>query len=64
VNYDPPLLDALEPGQLTNATQAKLPRRVLGRGTLALLILLRVYVIIAIPIVAYAFIHSLRAAAQ
>jgi len=58
------LLDALEPGQFTNATQTKLPRRVLGRGTLALLILLRVYVILAIPIVAYAFIHALGGAPQ
>ena len=57
--YDPALIEALEPGQLTAATQRPLPRRILGRGTLALLILLRVYVVIAIPIVGYAFAHAL-----
>jgi hypothetical protein len=57
--YDPALIGALEPGQLTAATQRPLPRRTLGRGTLVLLILLRVYVIIAIPIVGYAFVHAL-----
>jgi len=34
---------------------------VLGRGTLALLVLLRVYVVIAIPVVGYAFVHALLA---
>lgn len=38
-----------------------LPRRKLSRGVLALLILLRVYVIAAIPIVAYAFVRALLA---
>jgi hypothetical protein len=57
--YDPTPIGALEPGQLTAATQRPLPRRTLGRGTLALLILLRVYVVIALPIVGYAFIHAL-----
>jgi hypothetical protein len=61
MQYDPLLISALEPGQFTAARQTRLPRRVLGRGTLALLILLRIYVVIAIPIVAYAFIHALRA---
>jgi hypothetical protein len=42
------------------ASKARLPRRKLGRGTLALLILLRVYVLLAIPVVAYAFIRALR----
>ena len=37
----------------------KLPRRKLGRGTLALLILLRVYVALAVPMVAYAFIKAI-----
>jgi hypothetical protein len=41
-------------------TGTRLPRRKLGRGTLALLILLRVYVLLAIPVVAYAFIQALR----
>jgi hypothetical protein len=58
MQHDPALIGALEPGQLT-AERDRLPRRRLGRGTLTLLILLRVYVIIAIPIVAYAFIHAM-----
>jgi hypothetical protein len=41
-------------------TRAPLPRRQLGRFTLGLLIFLRVYVILAIPVVAYAFIHALH----
>jgi hypothetical protein len=59
--YDAGLMDALEPAQLTLATQQPLPRRVLGRGTLALLVLLRIYVVIAIPVVGYAFFHALHA---
>ena len=61
MDYDPTLIGALEPGQFTAATQCKLPRRKLGRGTLVLLVLLRIYVILAIPVVAYAFIHALLA---
>jgi hypothetical protein len=41
--------------------QRPLPRRHLGRGVLALLVLLRVYVLLAIPVVGYAFVHALRA---
>jgi hypothetical protein len=59
MRHDPALLGALDPNQLTAATQRKLPRRVLGRGTIALLILLRIYVVVAIPVVLYAFIHAL-----
>ncbi len=62
--HHPTLVETLEPGQRTASTQAKLPRRALGRGTLALLILLRVYVLLAIPIVAYAFVHALEAGAR
>ena len=61
MRYDPKVISALEPGQLTAATQHPLPRRILGRGTLTLLILLRIYVVIAIPIVGYAFVHALLA---
>ena len=65
MQYDPALIGALEPSQLTAAaTQHKLPRRSLGRGTMTLLILLRVYVVIAIPIVLYAFVHALLAPPQ
>ena len=60
MQHNTALIGALEPGQLTTARD-RLPRRRLGRGTLTLLILLRVYVVIAIPIVAYAFIHALLA---
>ena len=61
MQHDPALIGALEPGQLTATKHQKLPRRRLGRGILSLLILLRVYVVIAIPIVGYAFVHALLA---
>ena len=64
VQHDPGLMAALDPDQHTSVAEQKLPRRVLGRGTLALLILLRIYVIIAIPIVGYAFVHALRASGR
>ena len=54
-------LAELEPGQHSAAAARKLPRRKLGRGTLALLVLLRIYVVVAIPIVGYAFVHALLA---
>ncbi len=56
---DPNPLEALEPAQFTAAALRPLPRRRLGRGTMALLVLLRVYVVLAIPIVGYAFVHAL-----
>lgn len=59
MQYDSALISALEPDQLTTTTARPLPRRTLGWGPLALLVLLRVYVIIAIPIVGYAFVHAL-----
>jgi hypothetical protein len=59
VRHDPELLAALEPRQYASAKQTPFPRRKLGRGVLALLTLLRVYVLIAISVVAYAFIHAL-----
>ena len=43
------------------ATLPPLPRRKLGRLTLGLLVLLRVYVTLAIPVVGYAFVHALSA---
>ena len=61
MSYDPTLVDALEPGQLTAATDVPLPRRKLARGTVILLIALRVYIFIAVPIVGYAFVHALLA---
>lgn len=59
MNCDPKLLDALEPSQLTAVSRCPLPRRSLGRGTLGLLIALRLYVLVAVPIVGYAFVHAL-----
>jgi hypothetical protein len=64
LQYDPTLISALEPDQLAAATMRPFPRRNLGRGVLALLILLRVYIVIAIPIVGYAFVHALLAPQQ
>ena len=61
MQHDPTLTRSLEPGQFTAAVARPLPRRVLGRGTLALLILLRIYVVIAVPVVGYAFVHALAA---
>ena len=61
MNHHPDLVGALLPGQFASAAQHPLPRRVLGRGTVALLIALRVYVLVAVPIVAYAFIQALHA---
>ena len=61
MDHDPDLLGALEAGQRSEAANDKLPRRKLGRGTLALLLALRLYVIVAVPIVGYAFVHALLA---
>jgi hypothetical protein len=58
---DPALLSLLEESQRSDAKQKPYPRRALGRGTMALLIVLRLYVICAIPLVAYSFIHALAA---
>ncbi len=59
MEFDPELIRGLEANQLTVVSERPLPRRKLGPGTVALLIVLRVYVIIAIPIVGYAFVHAL-----
>ncbi len=61
MRYDPDALAALEPGLYAADTRAPLPRRHLGRATRAFLALLRVYVLVAILIVGYAFVHALRA---
>ena len=53
-------LDALEPSQLTAAAETPIPRRKLPRSVVVLLIVLRIYVFVAAPLVAYAFIHALR----
>lgn len=59
MRYDPATLDSLERSQLTQYSELPLPRRKLGRGTVMLLVLLRIYVLVAIPIVAYAFFRAL-----
>jgi hypothetical protein len=56
---DPELMSCLEHAQLSHFKQQNLPRRRIGKGVLTLLILLRLYVFLAIPLVAYAFIHAL-----
>ena len=56
---DANLIAALKPSQLTAARATPLPRRHLGRGMMLLLVLLRVYVLAAIPVVGYAFIAAL-----
>ena len=60
MTYDPKILGALEPGQLSVATERRLPRRTLGLGMVVLLIALRIYVAVAVPIVGYAFVHALH----
>ena len=57
--YDPELVRALEPDQFVAATRRPYPRRKLSQGVLALLVALRVFIVIAVPIVIYAFVHAL-----
>lgn len=52
-------LEALEPNQRTEATVIPLPRKKLGRGTRILLAIMRIYVMIAVPLVLYAFFRAL-----
>ncbi len=54
-------LSVLEPGQSTSAARRHFPRRVLNRVELALLIVLRIYVFLALPLVVYAFVKALYA---
>ncbi|MDE8348126.1 MAG: hypothetical protein POG74_01395 [Acidocella sp.] len=61
---DEDLIGLLEQTQLASAKTRPLPRRHFGTATLTLLIALRVYVILAIPVVAYAFIHALALGAK
>ncbi|HET6183681.1 MAG TPA: hypothetical protein VFA03_08805 [Acetobacteraceae bacterium] len=61
MKFDPNALSALEPTQFTFAAETPLPRRKLGRFAVFLLVALRIYVLIAIPIVAYAFARALTA---
>jgi hypothetical protein len=51
-------LSALEPGQL-RAEQVALPRRDLSSASRFLLVALRIYVVLAVPLVIYAFVNKL-----
>ena len=55
------LIDALEPDQRIAETRKPLPRRKLNRSQMILLVALRIYVVIAVPLVGYAFFHALHA---
>lgn len=52
------LLQALEPEQVTARRYAPYPRRQWGRGVGLLLWLLRIYVVLAVPLVIYAFVRA------
>jgi len=52
--------NAMITARLADGRLAPLPRRKLSRMTVMLLYLLRIYVLIAIPVVAYAFSQALR----
>jgi hypothetical protein len=56
---DPSPACALEPGQLAAMRARPLPRRELTQPALIFLGLLRLYVLVAVPIVCYAFVHAL-----
>jgi hypothetical protein len=58
-NRSSELLEALDPDQRQSALQTRLPRRQLGPGILALLWTLRIYVLLAVGVVVYAFLRSL-----
>lgn len=53
-------IESLEPDQRILRVRQPLPRRKLGPGITVLLWLLRVYVLIAVPIVIYAFVHAMH----
>ncbi len=57
VDEDDPVLSLLEPGQAV-AGRAPLNRRTLGPATVVLLVFLRLYVILAVALVIYAFWHA------
>jgi hypothetical protein len=45
---------------MSESQKAPLPRRQLSPGLLTLLWLLRIYVLLAVPLVVYAFVKALR----
>ena len=60
--HQPPGVDisALDPDQRTSELAKDLPRATLAPGTVVALWVLRIYVIIAIPLVVYVFLRSLH----
>ncbi|HQT63194.1 MAG: hypothetical protein B7Z75_12035 [Acidocella sp. 20-57-95] len=64
ISQRPDFVHLLEEAQMSHAKHTPLPRRHLSKTVQALLIALRVYVLLALPVVAYAFIHALRQAAH
>jgi hypothetical protein len=60
VNEEREMLMALEPELRTGRRDAPLPRRTLGRRTILFLWFLRIYVLIAVPLVVVAFVRALR----
>jgi hypothetical protein len=53
-------LSTLEPEQWSDALAVPLPKKAVGRRTLALLVALRIYIFIAVPLVIFAFVRSLH----
>lgn len=54
----PPELQALEPEQFSARRGIPYPRREYGRGVRLLLWVLRIYVLLAVPLVIYAFLRA------
>jgi hypothetical protein len=52
------LLEALEPEQVSGRRYGPYPRRQLGGGVRLLLWVLRIYVVLAVPLVIYAFVRA------
>lgn len=52
-------LSTLEREQWSDALAVPLPKKNVGRGTVVLLVALRIYIFIAVPVVIFAFVRSL-----
>ena len=61
MHFDAQELAALEPKQLAAETSRPLPRAKVTRGVTLMLLALRIYVLIAVPVVIYAFARALLA---
>ena len=55
-------LSALEPDQLVGANKKSFGQRKLGRAEAVMMTALRIYVLVGVPLVIYAFVHALLAA--